>query len=356
MTKLSYSNRLRYRLGYTIPSSFLSVRLALLLLLSVLLTGIIGFMWIDQYSLLDAFYMTVITLSTVGFTEVHPLSDGARLFTAILILISVGVIAYVLAVFSYYIVQGEIFKNMHGNLIRKSIDQLNDHSIICGYGRFGQEIAAHLSAQNIPFVIIEQDNERIENIQKSPNSLLYVHDDATHDEALIQAGIYRAKAVISALPDDSDNVFIAFSARQLNPKLRIISRASRIKTQKKLLKAGASYVVVPEQIGGFYMATLVNKPGAVEFFYFIINEYEHDIGFEEFSFSDLPELLQGRTIGEMKVRELTGANIIGYRDPNGRYTVNPGPNVALEPGASFIALGDHLQMDKLRNYIKTNKK
>lgn len=181
--------------------------------------------------------------------------------------------------------------------------------------------------------------------------MLYVHDDATHDEALIQAGITRAHAIVSALPDDSDNMFIAFTARQLNPGVRIISRAAREKSQKKLLKAGANYAVRPEQLGGFYMATLVSKPGAVEFFSFIINEYEHDIGFEEFNYEQLPDTLKGRTIGEIRVRELTGANIIGHRDANGRYTVNPPPDLALQPGASLIALGDHLQMAKLRGYL-----
>lgn len=344
-------NRFRQRLGYTIPASFLSLKVAGFMLMGILALGMTGYMIIDHYSLFDAFYMTVITVATVGFTEVRPLSEAGRMFTAVYILVSMGVFAYLLAVFSYYIVQGEIFKFMHANLITKSIDQLNNHCIICGYGRFGQEISSHFINQGIDFVIIEHSEEKINAILNGDAPMLYVHDDATHDEALIHAGITRARAIVSALPDDSDNMFIAFTARQLNPNIRIVSRAAREKSQKKLLKVGANYAVRPEQLGGFYMATLVSKPGAVEFFSFMINEYEHDIGFEEFKYEQLPEALKGRTIGDIKVRELTGANIIGHRDANGRYTVNPAPDFALQPGSRLIALGDHSQMAKLRGYL-----
>lgn len=338
--------------GYTIPSSFLSLSTAIFLLAGELVLAIGGFMLLEGYSLVDAFYMTIITISTVGYTEVRPLSADGRFFTSVLIMVNIGVFAYLLAVFSYYIIQGEIFKKMHLNLIKNSIDKLSDHVILCGFGKYGKEIASHFFEHNIDFVVIDNDPEEIEQIQKSEEKILYLHDDATHDEALIKAGIKKASAILSALPDDSDNVFIVLTARQLNPKIDIISRAMHPKSEKKLLMAGANHVVMPEQIGGFYMATLVSKPGAVEFFSFITNESKSDIGFEELHYQNLPSACQGQSIRNLAIRQQTGANIIGYVAPNGHYIVNPSPDVVLTPGSSFIVLGDRDQLIKLKSYIE----
>jgi voltage-gated potassium channel len=179
-----------------------------------------------------------------------------------------------------------------------------------------------------------------------------LEEDATHDEVLIKAGIKQASSLISALPDDSDNVFAVLTARQLSPQLNIISRAKDFRSQKKLLMAGADHVVMPEQIGGFYMATLVSKPGAVEFFSFITNEYRSDIGFEEVTYKDLPNACQGKSLRELNLRKETGTNIIGYKAPDSTYHVNPDPSTALSPGASFIVLGSNEQLRKLRAYLE----
>lgn len=339
--------------GYTVPSSFLSLSAALFLLALELVIALSGFMILEGYSFGEAFYMTIITISTVGYTEVRPLSDYGRMFASLLIILNIGVFAYFLAVFSYYIIQGEIFKQMHLNLIRNKMDKLSDHVILCGFGKYGKEVATHFSEHNISFIVIENNPKEIEYIQKSEDKILYLEADATQDEALIEAGIKRARAVLSALPDDSDNVFIVLTARQLNPTINIISRAKHPKSQKKLLMAGANHVVMPEQIGGFYMATLVSKPGAVEFFSFITNESKSDIGFEELHYKNLPEVCKGQSILDLAIRQKTGANIIGYIAPNGQYIINPSPEVALVPDSSFIILGDRIQLEKLKSYIKS---
>lgn len=330
----------------------LSARLGFLLLIFDLVIGIGGFIAIENFGLIDAIYMTIITVSTVGYTEVQPLSEAGQIFTSVYILINIGVFAYVLAVFSYYIIQGEIFKNMHLAMINKSISKLQDHVIICGYGKYGKEAVQHLRKHQVPFVIIDNNPVEIENIQKNDEKLLYVEDDATHDEALLNAGIERAQALVSTLPDDSENVFTVLTARQLNPKINIISRAKNPKSERKLLLAGASHVVMPEQIGGFYMATLVSKPGAVEFFSFITNEYRSDIGFEEIIYQKLPNSCKGKSIRELHLRKATGANIIGFRHADGNYEVNPDPDTVLSPGTSFIVLGSNEQLEKLVNFFK----
>lgn len=338
--------------GYTIPSSFLSLNVALILLIVELIIAIGGYMLLESYTLVEAFYMTILTISTVGYMEVHPLSTSGQIFTSILIILNIGVFAYLLAVFSYYIIQGEIFKRMHLNLIRSNIDKLSDHVILCGFGKYGKEVAVHFSEHHIPFIVIDNNPKEIEEIQKSEERILYLEADATQDETLINAGIKKARAILSALPDDSDNVFIVLTARQLHPEINIISRAKQPKSQKKLLMAGANHVVMPEQIGGFYMATLVSKPGAVEFFSFITNESKSDIGFEELHYQNLPASCQGLSIRDLAIRQQTGANIIGYMAPNGQHTVNPSPNTTLVPGSSFIVLGDRKQLEKLKSYIK----
>ena len=338
-----------------IPSRILSISLALYLLIGDILLGIVGYIIIEDYTLGEAFYMTIITVSTVGYTEVRPLSDAGRLFSSIFISLNILIFAYLLAVFSYYIIQGEIFKHMHENLVKSKIDKLSGHIIICGYGKYGKEISHHLFTHNIPFVVIDYNQEKIEEIQKSSDYILYIKDDATHDEALQDAGITRARAIITALPDDSDNVFIVLSARQLSPRIRIISRAKEHKSEKKLSLAGADHVIMPEQIGGFFMATLISKPGAVEFFTHITNEQESDIGFEEIKYDDLPAPYQGKSIRELSIRENSGANIIGYRSPDGKYIVNPAPTIELLPGSSFIILGDPHQLNKLKTYILSFK-
>ncbi|GJM35319.1 MAG: potassium transporter TrkA [Saprospiraceae bacterium] len=321
------------------------------MVLAEMVVGTIGYMLIEKYSFIDGLYMTVITITTVGFSEVSPLSQSGRLFTILLILVNVGIFAYLLATLSNYVIQGEIFKNMHLNLIKSQIDKLENHVIICGYGRYGKEISAHFMDHQLPFVIIDSNQELIETIQKSEDKLLYLEGDATQDEILLEAGIERAQAVVSALPADSDNLFIVLSARQLNRKINIISRANDARSQKKLLKGGASHVVMPEQIGGFYMATLVSKPGTVEFFSYITNQYQSDIGFEEVTFEELPAACKHLSIRDLNLRKVTGANIIGYKKSSGQYVVNPAPEVSLTPGSSFIILGNNDQLTALHQFL-----
>ncbi len=267
--------------GRKVSSSFLSLRLALWLLIGELILGIGGYVILEGYTLREAFYMTIITISTVGFSEIRPLSPTGQLLTSVLILLNIGIFAYLLSVFSYYVIQGEIFKKMNYQTIQKKISKLKEHVIVCGYGKYGKEIILHLAQHDIPFVIIDNDPEIIDQIRAHKDDLLYIHADATMDETLLNAGIKNAEALISALPDDSENVYIVITAKNINSKINIISRASEPKSQKTLLLAGATHVIMPEQIGGYYMATLVSKPGAVEFFSFITRDMDSDIGFEE---------------------------------------------------------------------------
>jgi voltage-gated potassium channel len=337
---------------YTYTGSYLSLRTALLLFIGLIVVGVAGLMIIEGYTVTEALYMTIITISTVGYTEVRPLSEPGKLFLSIYIISNIGIFAYTLAVFSYYIIEGAYFKKLHFNFLERKIRHLKDHVIICGYGRYGREAAENFGKHDVPFVIIERDSNSIEEIQSSESRVLYVHDDATHDDVLIQAGIEKASALITALPDDSDNLFTVLSARQLNPKINIISRAKNEKTERKLRLAGADHVVMPDQIGGFYMATLVSKPGAIEFFTWLTNNQASDIAFEELSFKDMPDVCRNKSIHDLRIREATGTNIIGYMKPDGSFEVNPSPNTILREGSAFIVLGTPKQLVQLRNYLQ----
>lgn len=313
--------------------------------------GIVGFMLVEGYNLREAIYMTIITLSTVGFQEVRPLSPAGQIFAILLILLNLGIFAYGISVVTGFIVRGELFKKFHLNMIENKIAKLDQHIIVCGYGRYGRQVVDHLLHHSIPFVLIEKDEENIQQIQGSEQKILYIEGDATNDENLLAAKITSAKALISALPEDTDNLFTVISARQMNPTINIISRCATKRTERKLKQAGANHVIMPDSIGGFYMASLISSPGAVEFFSLISREYESDIGFEEISYDHMPEPCQGMTIRQLRIRRNTGANIIGLREPSGNFVVNPVPDTMLLPGSSFIVLGTDQQIKNLKTYL-----
>ncbi len=229
-----------------------------------ILTGTIGYVLIEGYPWLDAYYMAVITLASVGFGEVHPLSTVGRIFTTLLILFNIGLFAYAISTITSIFAEGGFQKLISEFRMNQRIEHLENHTIVCGYGRHGSEVALELTRQNIPFVIIEHQAEKIERL-RTETPYLYVEGDATHDEVLAEASIERATALILTLPDDASNLFITLSARQISSRLRIISRANGPVDELKIRRAGADETVVPERIGGFYMAALVTKSDQVDF-------------------------------------------------------------------------------------------
>jgi voltage-gated potassium channel len=199
--------------------------------------------------------------------------------------------------------------------------------------------------------VLESNPQKIAELHLQ-NDFLFLEGDATHDQILLEAGIKAAKSLIVSLGDDADNVFVTLSARQLNPKLNIVSRASNLMTERKLMRVGANHVVLPERLGGFYMATLVRKPEVVEFFTLISNMGSAQIQFEEIETDALGQLFIGKSLIDLNIRTQTGVNIIGLRDTNGLYTVNPSPNTLLVSGMKIIVLGDLEQMNRFRAMMR----
>lgn len=323
---------------------------SLMAIMLVVIFGIAGFMLIESYTFGEAFYMVIVTISTVGYGEVKVLSDGGRVFAAALIIVNMGVLAYAVSTVSSFVLDGDLQKYLKDYRVYKKVQNLSNHIIVCGFGRHGQEIAQEFLKNKIPFVVIEQDEDKIAEMRLQ-NDFLFLDGDATHDQILLEAGIKKAKSVIVTTGQDAENVFITLSSRQLNPKLRIISRAVDKITEKKLMRAGANQVVVPERLGGFYMATLVRKPEVVEFFTLISNMGSAQIEFEEIECDSIGYEYLGKSIRDLNIRGKTGVNIIGLRDAEGNYTVNPAPDSILQSGMRLVILGDNQQVQAFKSVM-----
>jgi len=320
---------------------------ALFLLIVVFLTGILGFRFFSSYTWIDAVYMTVITVTTVGFGEVAPLSPSAKIFTSLLILSSIVIVGYALSVITEYMLSKNNIGNLRQKRVHKMIDKMKDHVIVCGYGRNGKQAVQKLLAYKKPFVVIEKSEEVVERF--SDDNMLFIHGNANEDEVLVEAGIERASTVICALPSDADNLFIVLSARQIKQSLKIISRATEETSYQKLKLAGADNVIMPDKIGGDHMASLVVVPDLVEFLDNLSVSGEHDsINVEQIPFEKICKDGMEHAIVELDVRKKTGCSIIGYRTPEGAYIVNPEPSLVVKKGSKLIMIGRPNQIEKLK--------
>ncbi|MBC6999572.1 potassium channel protein [Cytophaga sp. FL35] len=320
------------------------IYLAIILMLAVLLLGIFGYWFIADYTLVEAFYMTIITVTTVGYGEIRPLSTEGKIFTAFLIVLSVFIFAFAISVISEYILSRNSLQLLKKKKVKNQIDQLQNHIIVCGFGRNGMQAAERLRAYERPFVIIERDREVIE---KHEEEALFVEGDANEDEVLLSAGIERAKYLIAALPDDAVNLFVVLSARQLNKKLFIISRASLATSQKKLKLAGADKVIMPDRIGGDHMASLVVMPDLIDFMDKLSTEGENTTNLEEVAIEDFGDQREGSSLRDLDLRRKTGCTIIGYVEPGGNYIINPEADLKLQSRGKVIVLGRPEQIRKL---------
>jgi voltage-gated potassium channel len=309
----------------------------------------LGFHWIEGYTFIDAFYMTVITVSTVGLSMGEPLSEEGRLFVAFLIIFSISIYAYAISILTSYFIDGELKMFLKEYKVEKQINKLTGHTIICGYGRNGKEAVRKLRAHKCQFVVIESNPNRIARLKDE--GVLFVEDDATLDHTLEKANIQGAKALITTLPKDADNVFIVLSAREQNSRLTIISRASESRSYSKLKKAGADNVIMPDKVGGSHMASLVITPDVVEFLDNLSVEGTGDINLEEVNISSFPEHNTVHTLRDLEARYKTGCTVIGFKTSNGDYVVNPGADTLLEPQSKLFVLGKPEQITNLNELL-----
>ncbi|HQW43094.1 MAG TPA: potassium channel protein [Chitinophagaceae bacterium] len=318
----------------------------------IILTGIVGYMVIENASFVDSLFMTTISITTVGYGEVVPLSEPGKWFTIFLLITSWGTFAFAITRITQFVVSGEINKYFKTRKLKKDIARLDKHVILCGYGRNGHQAAQVLKAHDIPFIVIEKDEQLILKKIAEGDDILHLEGDGTDDDLLRLAGVERARALITTLPLDAENVFIVLSARSLNPDIQIISRASEATSVPKLKKAGANNVIMPDRIGGSHMATLVSKPDVVEFIDFLSGEQGQSIHMESVAYDDLPEDLKGKTLRDVMNWNKTGVNCIGIKDPLGKFLINPPDDTAVIKGMKVMLLGTRHQIMQLKGNLK----
>jgi len=320
---------------------------ALFLLFVVFMGGVFGYKIISGYSWIDALYMTVITITTVGYGEVRPLTPFEKLFTSAFILSSIFIVGYAISVITEYLLSKNNIGNLREKKVQKIIESMSNHVVICGYGRNGKQAVHKLMAYNKDFLIVEKDEEIVERF--SDERILFVQGNASEDEVLLQAGIERASTLIVTLPSDADNLFIVLSARQMNKDLVIISRASEETSYKKLKLAGANNVIMPDKIGGEHMASLVVVPDLVEFLDNLSVSGENDsMNVEQIPFEKVCPDGKEQAISELDLRRKTGCSIIGYKTETGEYIVNPEPSLVVKRNSMLILIGRPNQIENLK--------
>jgi len=308
--------------------------------------GTAGFMLMADYEFIDALYMTVITVSTVGFKEVLPLDLDAKIFTIFLIITSVTIFGYIISVITDYISNNKLMEEIKYKKVQKAIDKLENHTIVCGYGRNGKQAIARLKSYKKNCVLVENDPELISEIELE-GDILFVKGDATDDEALLNAGVVRASNLITTLPSDADNLYVVISTRQLNRNCTIVSRASNDSSYKKLKVAGADNVIMPDKLGGAHMASLVITPDIIEFIDRLSIEGESSSNIEELVIEDLPEDYTNKSILDLDLRKRTGCTVIGFKTPNKEYIINPDAHTKLVPKSKLIVIGRPEEIKKL---------
>lgn len=326
------------------------VMIGLAMVVGIIIIGVTGYMLIEGDSFLNALYMTIITVSTVGFGEIHRLSDSGKIFTIGLIVISFTTYAYALTTISTHFFEGQLRLLLRG-YGSKNFKRMENHVIICGYGRNGRQAARELAAYQSKFIVIDQNSSVLTDEGKEPG-FPFVEGDATQDEVLLRDNIKKARALITTLPVDADNLYVVLTARALNPDLEIISRASDERSEVKLRMAGVDNVVMPERVGGAHMANLVTNPDIIEFMEHLSIHSESPTTLEEVNCQALIDEQKVKSIGEYGIRKRTGANIIGFKTPDGRFIMNPTPDMKLFPGSKLFVLGTREQINEMKKILR----
>jgi voltage-gated potassium channel len=316
-------------------------------LIVVLTLGTVGYSTLEGMNPFDAFYMTLITISTVGFGEVKPLSAAGRILTAFIIISGISVLTYTLGQVVKIFVEGELSQLLGRRKLEKQIATLKDHYIICGYGRIGKIISQELATENIPFMVIEQNPDLVDRLERDRR--LYINMNATSEDALVKAGIMRAKGIVTVVHSDADNVFITLTAKGLRPDIFILARSSDEDNQEKLSRAGASRVVCPYLMGGRRMFQVLKRPTVTDFIDIATMDTRLGLRMEEAVVSKASSLM-GKSLVESRIRQDFGVIIVAIKKPTGEMIFNPLPTEKLEGGDVIVVIGkkeDLKRMDKV---------
>ena len=323
--------------------------LSIIFLIAVFFIGVIGYKIIEKnWSIADAIYMTVITLATVGYSDLGVSSTG-RIFTTILIVVGISIFAYSISTAVAFVIEGQLTDVLKRRKRQNQIEMLEKHCIICGAGDTGIHVIDEYITMRMDFVVIERDSERLKRLLET-REFLYIEGDATNDEILIKAKIEKAYGLIADLPGDKENLFVVLSARGLNPKLKIVSKAVESGAEEKLRKAGANEVIFPDAIGGLRMASIMIRPTVVDFLDAMLRHSGGTTRFGEATIRENSELI-GLSLVDAKILQRIGLLIVAIRnEDDGNFTYNPAPNTQLNQGDTLIVIGDVDQILKLKTF------
>lgn len=318
--------------------------LALLFPIGIIAFGTLGYMLIEDWPFFDALYMTVMTVTTVGIKEVHPMDKAGEAFTIVLMLGGIFVLFYAASAIIQAVVSGQVQQVLGRQRMEQALAGIKDHVIVCGYGRMGRLVCREFSSQRLPFVVIERQAEALENF-KLPHGIP-MHGDASSDDVLKAAGVARARALVAVLASDADNLYITMSARLLNDKLFIVARAEDDRAEQKLHRAGASRVVSAYTMGGYRVAHAVLRPTVVDFLDQAIRAEHLEVQIEEVQIASHSRLV-GKTLIDARVRQDLGIIIVAIKKATGAMVFNPPSDAVLTVGDILIAIGHKDQLDKL---------
>jgi voltage-gated potassium channel len=323
--------------------------IALLLIASVMAIGTAGFSLIEGWNVFDSLYMTVITITTVGFREVYPLSRPGMAFTMFLILFSMGIVFSILNMGARLIIEGEFGELLGRRKVEKRIRSLKDHFIVCGFGRMGRIISKEFRAKGVDFIVIEKE-PLAAGLEEE--GLLFVQGDATKDEVLREAGIEKAVGVVSVLPTDAENLFVVLTAKGLNPQLRVVARAGEEGSEQKLLRAGADRVVSPYHIGGLRIAHTILKPAVCDFIEFATKAGNLELQMEEITIQQGSKI-EGQSLDRSGLGRDLGIIVVGINRPGGQMVFNPTYRTVVEAGDILIALGEARKLAQLEQLARS---
>jgi voltage-gated potassium channel len=306
------------------------------ILVGVLVAGTVGYMLIEGWGVFDALYMTTITVGTVGFSEVHPLSPAGRLFTILLIIAGVGALAYAFGQLVEFVLEGRIQDILEGRRMGRRLEELSGHTVVAGFGRVGSVVARSLADEGASFVVVDLADES-ETVAREAD-WLFVRGDATEEEILEQAGIGRAASIVSCLSSDAENLFVTVTARALNPDLFIVARSSHESTEAKLLKAGANRTITPNVISGRRMASMVLHPTVSDYLDIVSSGAGVEFRLQEIQLGR-DSCFVGRSIADARIREITGAQVVAIVKGDGTVDANPSAASVLSAGERLVVLG-----------------
>ncbi|MBC8507181.1 MAG: potassium channel protein [Anaerolineales bacterium] len=332
---------LRIRLLYSLVIAFI-----------LFFIGVIGYYWLEDFSWSEAIYMTIITLSTVGFGEVRPLTPEGRIFTAIIIVMGVITITVLFGTLTEYIIAGELTGSIKKRHLMKTIQNLKNHYIVCGFGRVGEQVAAELVNLGVPCVVVDQQKVAIEKCEL--RQLNYIEGDATENETLLQAGIEQARGLVAALSSDADNVFAVLSARSLNSELTIVGRSTGEESKEKLRMAGADRVVSPYQMAGYRIVNQLTRPHVTDFLDTAMRSKGLDLWLDEIRVSPHSPLVS-QSMGDAEIRSKTGANILSILRGDDNDHLDWSPELRLQPDDMLIVVGKPEELKTLADLAEDDR-